>query len=627
MDIRKYLSKITESSSNSEMDPIIKKLKLDHTNKTEPIFSSSAGNPTNPRIELKLDDVTSEPIPSCSTTDNDLDLGQYIMSSANISDGMRYKFLEHPFKPGSDYNFKNDAVMETRYFKYDWLAEYNWLVYSKKLKGVLCKNCVVFRPVLRRGVMGSFIIKEFTKYKDCHAQAKAHMGSEWHRDSSIRAKEFLDRYSGKTKSVCEIIDSHMSSTIENNRKLLKPIISSMIFCATHDMVVRGKHSEGGNFKDLLKFRVESGDLGLSEHSLTCKKNAKYTSHQAQNELIEICGNIVRKNIVEVVNRSEGFSLLADESADISGKEQLSVGVKFVDALNNIKDEFTELLRMDAKTIAETILSTVDDYGLNLHKLMGLGFDGCLTMAGKENGVQKLIRDRYSKVTFFHCSSHRLNLVINDLNSVSEIRNCVGVIKEIINFFRDSPRRRSLVPNIPLFSETRWTAKYESIRLFFGHFVGIKSVLDDLTTNRDFNQAEQLSCSSSTPKFIICLNLISKYSAQLEPVTKILQGKSVNLLDVQKHLENLLQIFENNRKDGNECFGSIFTKSMEIANEFGIEIQQPRIAKRQINRTNIETASAEDYFRISLFIPYMDSLISSLKIRFSEDTRTAFSISC
>ncbi|KAJ8931555.1 hypothetical protein NQ314_015501 [Rhamnusium bicolor] len=175
--------------------------------------------------------------------------------------------------------------------------------------------------------------------------------------------------------------------------------------------------------------------------------------------------------------------------------------------------------------------------------MGLGFDGCSTMVGKENSVQKLIRDQYPRVTFFHCY--------------------------------------------------------------------------DPTTKRNFSQAtrtkaEQLLCSLSTHKFIICLNIIARYSAQLEPVTNSLQENSVNLLDVQKHIENLLLIFENKRRDANECFRSIFTRSVEIADEFGIEIEQPSITRRQINRPNIQKASAEEYFRIFFFIPYMDSLISSLK---------------
>jgi hypothetical protein len=55
------------------------------------------------------------------------------------------------------------------------------------------------------------------------------------------------------------------------------------------------------------------------------------------------------------------------------------------------------------------------------------------MTGKENRVQKIICDKYSKATFFHCASHRINLVVNDLNAVTKIQNTVGVIIEVINF--------------------------------------------------------------------------------------------------------------------------------------------------------------------------------------------------
>lgn len=55
--------------------------------------------------------------------------------------------------------------------------------------------------------------------------------------------------------------------------------------------------------------------------------------------------------------------------------------------------------MNADGIATTILNYYL-YNLNMEKLVGLGFDGCSTMAGHENGVQKIIRDKYPKATFF-----------------------------------------------------------------------------------------------------------------------------------------------------------------------------------------------------------------------------------
>ena len=57
------------------------------------------------------------------------------------------------------------------------------------------------------------------------------------------------------------------------------------------------------------------------------------------------------------------------------------------------------------------------------------------MACKVTGVQARKKEMYSKAIFVRCTAHRLNLVVNDLNSVAEIRNSVGTIKSIIKFFR------------------------------------------------------------------------------------------------------------------------------------------------------------------------------------------------
>jgi len=212
-------------------------------------------------------------------------------------------------------------------------------------------------------------------------------------------------------------------------------VSSILFCATHDLAIRGKLSCSGNFHDLLKFRVEYGDSVLSEHLSTCYSKAKYTSHRIQNDLILLCGNVLYDQIVREVNSSLSFSLLyvftAYETSDIAGIEQISISVRYVDSSKTIREDFigfSALQTLDALGTATSILTSVEKYGLDMNKLVGLGLDGCSVMAGKENGVQKIICNKYSKATFFHCASHRLNLVVNDLNAVTEIQNIFFLIK-------------------------------------------------------------------------------------------------------------------------------------------------------------------------------------------------------
>ncbi|XP_060846718.1 52 kDa repressor of the inhibitor of the protein kinase-like [Rhopalosiphum padi] len=257
---------------------------------------------------------------------------------------------------------------------------------------------------------------------------------------------------GNKLSILEQTNSGLRKQIEYNRQKLKPIISSILFCATHDLSLRGKTSTSGIFNDLLLFRIESGDELLQKHISENAGNAKYTSPRIQNEIISICGKLIKNDIVNLANAANAFSVIADETADISGTEQLSIGIRFLDKHSNppkIREEFlgfTPLEKLNAQSVATNIISFMTDCGLNLNKLYGQGYDGCATMAGQEGGVSKLIRDKYNKALFFHCSNHRLNLVINDLNKIMIIRNTTGTIKDIIRFFRESTLRRKLIPN-------------------------------------------------------------------------------------------------------------------------------------------------------------------------------------
>lgn len=174
--------------------------------------------------------------------------------------------------------------------------------------------------------------------------------------------------------------------------------------------------------------------------------------------------MIKNEIMQVAKKAYAYSVMADESCDIAGKEQFSIGIRFYDESKNmIREEFlgfVELIAMDANTIASKIDKFLENAGLEPDKCIGQGYDGCSTMAGSIGGVQRKLREKYKKALYFHCASHRLNLVVNDLNQVPEIRNTIGTIKDIINFFRESSLRRKYVPNIPALCETRWSQKYK-----------------------------------------------------------------------------------------------------------------------------------------------------------------------
>ena len=87
----------------------------------------------------------------------------------------------------------------------------------------------------------------------------------------------------------------------------------------------------GNFRALLRFRVRGGgDKELANHLKNAPRNTSYLSADIQNEIIDICFDIILKQIVNRLNSARCFTVLADETTDIAGIEQFSLCARYFD---------------------------------------------------------------------------------------------------------------------------------------------------------------------------------------------------------------------------------------------------------------------------------------------------------
>lgn len=490
--------------------------------------------------------------------------------------------------------------------------------------------CVLFPPSIAtvKGVLGSFMVRPYMKFKDIHEDCRKHVSSHYHKTSTAAAKSFLENVPVDVQ-----LQSGHQKMIEENKQILSSIISCIIFCGTHDLPLRGKEGDEGVFFDLLNLRIDCGDEKLKSHLDRCRKNAVYTSPKIQNEIIRLSGEVVKERIIEDCKQAKAYAVMADETADIAGKEQLSIGLRFYDeSQEKIREEFVgyiQLQSQDAHTIANAIQNFLINENLSVQNCVGFGFDGCSKMAGKEGGVQAILKKKYSKSLFFHCSSHKLNLVVNDASKLPEIRNTIATVKDTISFFRESPVRRNSVPNLLRLCETRWSEKYKSIRKFSESFHEIVNALEHLSVEGNYatrKSAYQLHCAVTKPNFIVCLVIIAKYSAILEPVVNVLQGKNMDMIMVRKHIGQIIEVIEKDRQEIEHVSDELLKKSHDIADKVGVEFSVPRIVKKQMHRTNPPSETAIEYWRRSLIIPYLDSLTLALNVRFSDENTPAFALS-
>lgn len=69
-------------------------------------------------------------------------------------------------------------------------------------------------------------------------------------------------------------------------------------------------------------------------------NAKYTSHQIQNEILEGLADMVRKQIITEVKESEVFSILADETRDLQKRNKFLWWCDIIAMLLYMKASYT-----------------------------------------------------------------------------------------------------------------------------------------------------------------------------------------------------------------------------------------------------------------------------------------------
>ena len=101
----------------------------------------------------------------------------------------------------------------------------------------------------------------------------------------------------------------------------------------------------GNFVELLHYRSGWGNTDLKYHLESAAQNARYTSPEIQNELIDCCGELIIGKSAAVVKEKRYYSILADEANDCSEKGEIALILRFVDENNVIRKESVSFLNV------------------------------------------------------------------------------------------------------------------------------------------------------------------------------------------------------------------------------------------------------------------------------------------
>lgn len=454
------------------------------------------------------------------------------------------------------------------------------------------------------------------------------------------------------------LNTILQEQINKNREILSSLLKSVIFCGQSNIALRGHRDDNprdkpidSNFHSLLKFRVDSGDTTLDEHLSNAPRNATYTSKTIQNEMISTVASYILEKISGEIKESKYFSVLADEAADISNKENISIVVRFVDTSNTIREEFVGFYQCNEGTTGEAIKNLileviVQELGLSMVDCRGQCYDGAGSMAGIYNGASSLITAQFPKAVYVHCQSHRLNLCVADTCAIPMVKNMMGTVKKISDFFHNSPKRHDYLLKkidalMPGYSRrvlmdvcrTRWITRIDGLDRLVELLEPVIATLDDISQNTDAFANQQWNHTSRTDAqtllnavtfpFIVTLVIVGYILDLTRPLTKELQSVQMDMMKANNELENLKSALQQFQTDIDNHHHILFTKATDLAGKIQILPAMPRIVQRQIHRANAPATTPENYYRINLTTVFLDHVTQQLDKRFQQDQLNSY----
>jgi len=171
--------------------------------------------------------------------------------------------------------------------------------------------------------------------------------------------------------------------INRNRNVIKKLFVINYF------IVRKRWAQV-NFGDFVKFVADLGVADLAEHLEVSPPFATYLSGTTVTELINITGDYIEKSLLSSLRSASYYSLLADESTDERGREQLSIYAKWFHN-NTIDDHFLGIVhvkRTDAASLMAAIEEFLVEVEVDVTKCKFIAFDGTNTMSGEVSGKSR-----------------------------------------------------------------------------------------------------------------------------------------------------------------------------------------------------------------------------------------------
>ncbi|XP_062229974.1 uncharacterized protein LOC133927506 [Phragmites australis] len=570
----------------------------------------------------------------------------------NIKSEVRRAYLlRGPTQP-IGHNFPRKRVgKDWRLFQPKWFKDYDWLEYSVSKDAAFCFYCFLFRQEAEHEKFGHVVFTKtgYDDWKHTYRGLPGHVGgvSGCHNKTRLCTEDFKNQRA----SISHKIDSNSKDAEMLYEVRLTAALDVASYLISQGHAFR-RHDESasslnkGNFLEMIDWYKKRNEEVRVAFDELCPKTARMTSHKIQKDLTQSCAEEITEVIKEEIGDSL-FSILIDESRDISIAEQMAVLVRFVNKKGMVVERFLGLKHVEDTTsnaLKKALTEVLADHGLSIAKLRGQGYDGASNMRGEFNGLQKQIRDENPYAFYVHCFAHQLQLVIISVatycSSFDDFFNYVNLIvtstsasckrkdkllakhRETIlaklesgEIFKGRGKHQST--NLTRPRDTRWGSHFTTlvrIELMWDSVVKVLAMIHE--DERNPGRAGGLVRKMESFSFVLNMKLMLKVFRITHDLSLLMQRKDQNIVQAMSLLIDVKARLITFRNEGWEPLLEE-VESFCVAKYIPIPNMDEAIPRWGRSRLDGNLITQEHHYRVDTFFTALDAIITEMDHRFNE----------
>ncbi|XP_030761112.1 uncharacterized protein LOC115886173 isoform X2 [Sitophilus oryzae] len=234
-------------------------------------------------------------------------------------------------------------------------------------------------------------------------------------------------------------------------------------------------------------------------------------HLHRTKCSAIIKNVIAPSLLNELIEDVGtspFSIILDESTDVSTNKLLAIMIKYYSQKrNDVVTQFLSFISVveaTAQVLFEKVCEFFESIKLPLKNLIGLGTDGGSNLCGKNHSLFTLLKTKFelNNLVLVKCICHSLHLCASKASEIfaDEID---FLLKETYNWFQNSTLRQSkykeifsLINNDSKFTKmtklsgTRWLSRYRAVEKILAQYLELETFFT-INANKERCHSAQL----------------------------------------------------------------------------------------------------------------------------------------